>query len=172
MLLLPFIGSASKKPVDSLVVDDMSASIVKRFLGHLENERHCSVATRNQRLIAIHTLATYIGNKSPEHASWCKDIRDIPLKVAAKPTIPRFAKEEMEAILSAPDQQTNLGTRDYALLLFLYNTGARVYEAARLVANDITLGNYNCQVIGQGEQDSLLPVVAEDSRGSKEAYRQ
>jgi integrase/recombinase XerD len=159
VLLLPFIGSARKKPVDSLAVDDMSASIVKRFLGHLENERHCSVATRNQRLVAIHSLAKYIGKKSPEHASWCKDIRDIPLKVAPKPTIPRFAKQEIEAVLLAPDQQTTLGARDYALLLFLYNTGARVDEAVRLVADDITLGNYSSvRLLGKGGKIRYCPL--------------
>lgn len=45
----------------------------------------------------------------------------------------------MDALLSAPDCTTNQGRRDHALLLFLYNSGARASEAAQLSIADLDL---------------------------------
>ncbi|MBR3747094.1 MAG: tyrosine-type recombinase/integrase, partial [Selenomonadaceae bacterium] len=46
-------------------------------------------------------------------------------------------KKEMDALLNLPDKQTEQGWRDYVLLLFLYNTGARAEEAATLQVKDL-----------------------------------
>ena len=48
-------------------------------------------------------------------------------------------KEEMDALLAAPDLATAQGRRDHAVLLFLYNTGARADEAAQARIEDLTL---------------------------------
>jgi site-specific recombinase XerD len=45
----------------------------------------------------------------------------------------------MDALLNAPDQSTAQGRRDHALLLFLYNSGARADEAAQLLVGDLQL---------------------------------
>ena len=47
----------------------------------------------------------------------------------------------MDALLNAPDQKTTQGKRDYALLLFLYNTGARADDAAQLTVADLNIAN-------------------------------
>ena len=61
VLLLPFIRAHYKRPLELLLIDDISPQIVRLFLAHLESVRSCSVATRNQRLAAIHSLARFIG---------------------------------------------------------------------------------------------------------------
>ena len=66
-LLLPFLSSARKTPVDRLAVEDLSPLIIHRFLAHLEKDRGCSGATRNQRLGTIHSLAKFIGMHSAAH---------------------------------------------------------------------------------------------------------
>jgi len=132
-LLLPFLSSTRKTPVDRLAVEDLSPSIIHRFLGHLEKDRNCSIATRNQRLGTIHSLAKFISMHSPQHIAWCAEVRAIPFKKTAKPVMTYLDKSEMDAMLKAPDQRTEQGARDHALLLFLYNTGARVDEAAHLI---------------------------------------
>jgi Phage integrase, N-terminal SAM-like domain len=60
-LLLPFVSRRCGVPVDRLSIDELSPVTVRRFLDHVEQERHCSVSTRNQRLGAIHSLARFIG---------------------------------------------------------------------------------------------------------------
>jgi site-specific recombinase XerD len=120
-------------------VSDVSADLVRLFLQDLEQVRKCGAATRNQRLAAIHSLARYIGLHSPEHIVWCGQIRVIPLKRAPRSCITYLEKSEMDALLDAPNKSTEQGRRDYALLLFLYNTGARADEAAHVAIGDLTL---------------------------------
>ena len=122
-------GTLHRKP-DELLVEDLSADLVRRFLCHIEEKRKCSVATRNQRLAALRTLATFVGERSPEHLSWCAQIRSIPFKKSGHRPIGYLEKDEIHALLAAPDRASRLGARDHALLLFLYNTGARADEAA------------------------------------------
>ena len=67
VLLLPFVSQEIKQPIDQLAIDQLSPEVIQRFLGHVEQQRGCSVATRNQRLSAIHALARFIALHSPEH---------------------------------------------------------------------------------------------------------
>lgn len=140
-LMLPFIAAQAHKAVDKLAVTDLSAERIRQFLLDLEHQRHCGIATRNQRLAAIHSLAHFIGLQSPEHIEWCGQVRAIPFKKAASPAITYLEKTEMDALLAAPDCTTAQGCRDHALLLFLYNTGARADEAAQLTIADLAFAN-------------------------------
>lgn len=159
VLLLPFVSTIAKKPVDRLSVEDLSPSAVRRFLEYLENDRGCSIVTRNQRLGAIHTFARCIGMRSPEHLAWCTEIQAIPFKKAPKPMMTYLDKPEMHALLKAPDQRTGLGPRDHALLLFLYNTGARAGEAARLIVADLALrSSPSVRIVGKGNKTRHCPL--------------
>jgi integrase/recombinase XerD len=138
-LLLPFAAQQVQKEIDQISVIDVSPDVVRLFLRHLEESRKCAVATRNQRLAAIHSLARFVGQHSPEHIEWCGQLRTIPPKRAPRSTITYLEKSEMDALLSAPDQSTDQGRRDHALLLFLYNTVARADEAAQVKIMDLLL---------------------------------
>src|SRR6516165_2385696 len=81
-LLLPFLARRARKTIERLAVLDLSGERVREFLGSLEGERGCGVATRNQRLAALRSLAHFVGSHSPEHAEWCGQIRAIPFKKA------------------------------------------------------------------------------------------
>jgi integrase/recombinase XerD len=74
-LLIPFVADQLHQPVDRLTVVDVSADLVRLFLADLEQSRHCAITTRNQRLAAVHALARFVGEHSPEHIAWCGQIR-------------------------------------------------------------------------------------------------
>src|SRR5882672_8369077 len=59
-LLIPFIANNAGNQVERLKVIDASADPVRLFLSDLEETRGCSIATRNQRLAAIHALARFV----------------------------------------------------------------------------------------------------------------
>ena len=139
VLLLPWLAAQTRKAVEKLEVNDLSAARVREFLLYLEEERQCSIATRNQRLAALHALARFIGLANPEQIVWSGQIRAIPFKKAAQTQIAYLEKAEMDALLNAPDRQTTQGQRDYALMLFLYNSGARADEAAQLTIGDLQI---------------------------------
>ena len=138
--LLPFTARRSRRRIDRLRVDDLSAERVRAFLRDLADSRGCGAATQNQRLAAIHSLAHFIGLHSPQHLQWCGEIRAVPSKQAPRPLVGYLEKEEMDALLAAPDLGTAQGRRDHAVLLFLYNTGARADEAAQVRIADLDLG--------------------------------
>jgi site-specific recombinase XerD len=138
-LLLPIIARQARKPVDRLAVIDLSSDRLRQFLTELEEKRGCAISTRNQRLAAIHALARFIGLHAPELVDWCGQIRTVPFKKAPRSLVTYLEKPEMNALLAAPDLATDQGRRDYALLLFLYNAGARADETAQVLIGDLTL---------------------------------
>jgi hypothetical protein len=54
-------GATTHKQVDQIAVFDVSPDLVRLFLRHLEEDRKCIAATRNQRLAAIRSLARFVG---------------------------------------------------------------------------------------------------------------
>ena len=147
-------------------MEDLSAERIRAFLRDLEERRGCGAATRNQRLAAIHSLAHFIGLHSPEHLQWCGQIRAIPFKKAARPLVTYLEKDEMDALLAAPDPDTAQGRRDHAVLLFLYNTGARADEVAHVRIADLDLGQTpdrdpsSVLIRGKGNKPRRCPLWA------------
>jgi site-specific recombinase XerD len=136
-LMLPHIARMAGTGVDLLLVSDITPEHIKSFLEEVEKKRKCSVATRNQRLAAIYALAKYIGLNNPEHVEWCRLVHSVPVKKSVRTLITYLEKDEMEALLAAPNRRSEQGRRDYALMLFLYNTGVRADEAASLTVQNL-----------------------------------
>lgn len=158
-LLLPFAAGQASCAIDKLVVNALAPPVVRAFLTHLEEDRNCSVITRNQRLAAIHAMARFIGSKAPEHLGWCTEIMAIPFKKSAKKLIGYLDKAELDALLAVPDPQTQLGFRDHAMLLFMYNSGARADEVANLRGHQLQLGTSpSVRIVGKGNKTRICPL--------------
>ena len=158
-LLLSFVAGLTKQPIDRIAVEDLSPAVLRQFLGYLEEERRCSVRTRNQRLSALHSLARFVATQAPEHLAWCAEVCAIPFKKSLQPTIAYLEKPEMDALLAAPNRSSAQGFREYVVLLFLYNTGARVDEAARLTTEDLELdGSPAVRIRGKGGKTRHCPL--------------
>jgi site-specific recombinase XerD len=109
-------------------------------------------------LAALHALARFVGERGPEHIVWCGQIRAIPFKKTTKVVIPYLDKPEMDTLVAAPDRQTSQGRRDYAVLLFLYNSGARADEAAQLMIRDLHSGALFVRIVGKGGKERQCPL--------------
>jgi site-specific recombinase XerD len=81
--------------------------------------------------------------------------------------IPYLDKPEMDALLGAPDRQTVLGRRDHALLLFLYNSGARAHEAAQLLIRQLDLAGCSVKIHGKGGKERHCPLWPSTIEGLK-----
>jgi integrase/recombinase XerD len=160
-LLIPFAADERKTAVDRLVVTDVSADVVRHFLRHIEECRGCGVRTRNQRLAAIHALATFVGERCPELIPWCGEVRAVPFKRYDRPGLCYLDKPEIDALLAAPDRTTEQGRRDHSVLLFLYNTGARASEAASVAVRDLDVrpdGSGSVRLVGKGGKTRYCPL--------------
>jgi integrase/recombinase XerD len=161
-LLLPFVAKTTKASVDQLKVEDFTAETIRAFLKDIQAKRHVSDATRNQRLVAIHSLARFIGENSPEHLAWGGQIRAVPFKRAVRASLTYLDKPEVDALLAVPDRSTPHGARDHALLLFLFNSGARADEAAHLRVGDLSAGRTpSVHILGKGKKHRTCPLWPE-----------
>ena len=140
-LVVPFVSTRARKPADRLALDDLSSRRVLEFLSHLEDKRRCSVQTRNLRLSAIRAFARFVASREPACLEWASGIRAIVAKKAAPQPVGWLGKDKMETLMGVPDRQTSRGRIEHALLLFLWNTGARVSEAAALEVGDFDPGS-------------------------------
>src|SRR5689334_6023474 len=95
--MIPFAAGKLNQSVDRLTVVDISADLVRLFLADLEQARHCAITTRNQRLAAVHALARFVAEHSPEHIAWYGQIRSVPFKKSSKVVIPYLDKPQMDA---------------------------------------------------------------------------
>jgi site-specific recombinase XerD len=158
LLFLPFAAKRCRCAVDRLAVAAIRPKLVREFLRHLETARHCSPSTINQRLAALRAWIRFVAQNSPEYLECSSQVQMIHLKKRASTPMSYLEKHEMNALLSAPDQSKPYGFRDYALLLFLYNTGARVSEACRLTVGDLDLDMSVATLHGKGRKIRRCPL--------------
>jgi site-specific recombinase XerD len=125
-------------------------------------QRGNRAATRNCRLAAIHCLCRHLIRQDPVHAAQYQRIVSLPAKRAAHKPATYLEPEEVRLILSKPNRATPAGARDHALLLFLYNTGARVSEALAVTYCDLALGEpAQVRLHGKGGKDRICPLWAD-----------
>ncbi|OCQ52192.1 Tyrosine recombinase XerC [Photorhabdus australis subsp. thailandensis] len=138
-LLLVFCKDVLNIPPEKLCLNRLDDRLITGFLEWLENERNCSVATRNQRLVAIHVFFRYVQVQEPGQLHLCQRILQIPGKKHQRQIVRHLTPEQTKDLLAVPDPRTQSGRRDMTLLSVLYDTGARVQELCDLRVRDIRL---------------------------------
>ena len=159
-LLLRFAAGQVKKAAVNLLVTDVTEAMILAFLTDLEQTRGNSIRTRNHRLVGIRRLFQYIGEREPLLLEHCRKIVAIPKKRgSALPEIRYLEKEQITALLEAVPREYPLGRRDYTLLLFMYNTGARVQEVADTRLSWLTLSSpAKVELLGKGRKWRTCPL--------------
>jgi len=157
-LLLPFLARRCRQPVDQLQIKHLSPKVLREFFQHLSQTRRCGPSTVNQRLAALRAWAGFVGTQSPEHVEWSGRVRGLCFKKTPYPLMPYLEKAEMQALLHAPNRNHPQGIRDHALLLFLYNTGARASETAQLTVADLDFTLCAVTLHGKGGKDRCCPL--------------
>ena len=158
-LFLAFVATDKRCKITRLRLGDLTFERVVAFLRHLEEDRENHVRTRNQRLAALHTLFEYIATRSPEMLGVCQRVAAIPMKRVAPPETRFLERDEVEQLLACLPHEGRLATRDRALIVFLYNTGARVQEVADLRVGNLDLGEHPVvRLHGKGDKWRTCPL--------------
>ena len=161
-LLFKFVAEQRARGVASLQLGDIDAEAVACFLDHIEAERSNSAATRNCRRAAIRGFFKHLLRNDLARSQQCIRVLAIPAKKARQRPATYLEAEDARLIINVPDKRTRDGWRDYSLLLFLYNCGARVSEAAGLQWDDLQLAApRQVRLRGKGKKERLLPLWAE-----------
>ena len=159
-LLLRFAQERTGKAPSKLDLADLDAPLIGAFLEHLEKDRANQIATRNNRLAAIHSLFSYAALRCPEHAALIQRVLAIPQKRRQTTIVSYLTRPEVEALLASPDRATALGRRDHALLLTATQTGLRVSELTALTCTDAQLDTAPClRCIGKGRRARQTPLT-------------
>ena len=159
-LLLRFATEKTGTPPSTLDIAQLDAPLIAAFLDHLQRDRHNTIATRNNRLAAIHSLFAYLALHHPEHADTIGRVLAIPAKRTEKNLLTYLTDPEVEALLTACDQATWTGRRDHAMLALTIQTGLRISELIALNREDITLSTgANVHTIRKGRKARRTPLI-------------
>ena len=162
-LLLQFIARSRKKAIDQITFDDLDADLVLAFLDHLEKDRQNIARTRNARLAAVRAFVRFVlGHTAPDFLDQGQRILSVPGKRTNRPVLGFLTRQELQAILAAPDLSFWTGRRDHLLFSLLYNTGARISEALRLTPGDVT--NRVVRLHGKGRKERDVPLWPQTQR--------
>jgi integrase/recombinase XerD len=161
-LLLRFAAQRLKKEPSKLTLAELDTPFIGEFLDHLEGERSNSVRTRNARLAAIHSFFRYVSFQEPGCADLCRRVLAIPSKRYERRPIAYLTREEIDALVAAPDTTTWIGRRDQVLLVVAIQTGLRVSELIGLQRQDVRLGRgAHVHCTGKGRKQRCTPLRKE-----------
>jgi len=159
-LLLGFVYETTGTPPAKLDLGDLDAPLIGAFLDHLEQDRGLSVASRNTRLAAVHSLFGFAALRHPEHAALIARVLAIPAKRCERALVCFLTPPEVDALLASPDRTRLIGRRDHALLVVAVQTGLRVSELVGLRLGDIHLGTgAHVRCTGKGRKERTTPLT-------------
>ena len=140
----------------------LSAENVIDFLSfYTENNNH-SASSSNQRLAILKSLARHAGYLYPEDIDLMKRISLISPKTAVKKIVQYLEYSDMKTLLECSKNKGDLGLRDYTIILFMYNTGARVSEVTGLNISQLSLDSCPCVLLyGKGKKERIIPLWQE-----------
>jgi integrase/recombinase XerD len=171
-LFFLFLADHERKPIAGLTLDDMRANTVLAFLEHIETRRGNSAITRNCRLAAVRSFVQYLLRQDVTRAGQYGAVLAIRTKRATRRAVTYLEPEEARVLIAAVDARSRHGERDRALLLFLYNTGARVAEALSLRPSALRLDRpRQVRLLGKGSKERICPLWPETATALRRIIR-
>ncbi len=158
---LGFMKDGKGVSANKLSLSHVTKDNVREFLEWILEERHCSVATRNYRLAAIHAFVRFLQYREIGlMAEWQRILSIRVLKTGQK-SFEYLTPEGMKLLLAQPDTSTRLGRKHLAMLALMYETGARVQEMADLTVDSLRIAStpYTIRIVGKGNKARIVPLM-------------
>lgn len=172
-LLLGYLQQTRRKQPSALTLADLDAPVITAFLQYLEKKRGNKTRTRNARFAAIRSFLKYAAARDPGSLPIVQRVLAIPQKRFPRATVRYLSRDEVTAIIEAPDACTWSGRRDRTLLDLLYNTGARVSEVTALRRADVRLdSSRSIQLTGKGRKQRVIPLRKNTAQRLREWMRE
>jgi len=172
-LFLQFVSADMQRKITRLSLQDLTFERVKEFLQYLEGDRRNHIRTRNHRLVVLHTFFGYLATRIPEMLSVSGQVAAIPMKRVPPPETSFLEREEISSLFAHLPSKGHSALRDRVLLLFLYNTGARVQEVVDLRIGDLDLNvSPRVRLHGKGDKWRTCPLWEETANLLKTLLQQ
>jgi integrase/recombinase XerD len=157
-LLFEFAAARRKVAPSALVLEQLDSELICAFLEYLEDERQNAAETRNVRLAAIKSFFRYLEHRQPAALEQIRRVLAIPFKKTNSRLVPYLLREEVQALLDAPDPATREGIRDRAILHLAICAGLRVSELTGLRMEDLAFSSLSIRVHGKGRRERAMPL--------------
>ncbi len=157
-LLFEFAATKLRTKPSSLSLEQLDSELVSSFLEYLEDTRRNAPETRNVRLVAIKSFFHFLEHRQPAALEQIRRVLAIPFKKTSSRLVPYLVRDEVQALLDAPDLATREGIRDRAMLHLAVCAGLRVSELTGLRTGDVTLPSMSIRVLGKGRRERVLPL--------------
>jgi site-specific recombinase XerD len=168
-LLFRFAAEHLGRMPSELCLEDLDVSFLGKFLQHLEGQRRNCTRTRNNRLSALQAFFRYVAFNEPSLALHCQRVLAIPAMRYEQRPVEFLTKEEIEALIAAPDPKTWIGRRDRVILLIGTQTGLRNSEITSLRCQDVELGTgAHVRCLGKGRKMRCTPLRQDVAAALKE----
>jgi site-specific recombinase XerD len=158
-LFLTFVAADVPCRLTQITFDALTLDRVTRFLQHLEVTRHNHRRTRNHRRTVVQAFFEFVARRVPECLAVAQQVAAIPVKRTPPPETRFLDRDEIEKLFRQLPIEGRFARRDRALLLVLYNTGARVQEVADLLVEHLELGvPPRVRLHGKGDKWRVCPI--------------
>ena len=150
-------------PILQITLDDLNRENVTGFLDWLQDVRHCKSSTRNQKLMALRSFASYCAVNGIENVSLRLEVCKVPVQNVPGKKLEFLSEEELKAILAVPDMKNHYGLRNGFFMLLLYDTAARCQEMLDLKLGDFVISKKaNASYVnltGKGDKARSVPLM-------------
>lgn len=158
-LLFQYASARFQVPPSQLGLEQLDAPLVLAFLDWLETTRGNRPTTRNARLVAVKSFMAFLEYERPACLEQSRQIQAIPPKKTTSPLVPHLNRDEIQALLEAPDVSARGGLRDRAMLHLCFAAALRVSELVTLPLAALTLHpDPSLRVTGKGRRERTLPL--------------
>jgi site-specific recombinase XerD len=165
MLLLQFLRDVKGIVPEKVEIPILTPGLVMEYLNWLEQERHCSISTRNLRLSALKAFFRYLQVQTPDYMHLCQQIGAIPLKKKPEQGLEYLSLDCIKALLDSISATTKTGLRDLTLVSVLYDSAARVQELADLCIRDVRFCKpATIRLTGKGQKTRIIPIMEPTAR--------
>ena len=164
-LLVCFAAARLRVKPFQIELEQLDVPMVLAFLEHIESDRSNTARTRNARLAAIHSFFRFLEYRLASSLDQACRIHAIPMKKTDQPLASYLTREELVALLDAPDRSTMSGLRDRAMLHLAFAAALRVSELVTLRVDQLDQQTQaSIQVMGKGRRERVLPLWKETAR--------
>ena len=158
-LLFDFVKAKNNIPLAKVKFEMIDRKMLSEFLDYLENERGCSISTRNHRLNCIRAFYNYAADEDITTVTHLEEIKKVDTAKVPEKLVSHMSETAIKAIIDQPNLDTQKGLRDMFIMLFLYKTGARIQELLDIRLCDLQFGKFPKVLLhGKGTKNRYVPL--------------
>lgn len=159
-IFLKYMSETKRIPPHKMLLNKFTASEVNGFRKHLVQKRKNSQKTLNLRMSAMQAFARFLQQEHPENMSNWQRIQSLPTQRCERKPVRYLTQAEFAALMFEIKTDTRMGIRDKAMILVLYDTGARVQELVDLSVSDVRQGILSqATLTGKGGNTRIVPLM-------------